>query len=138
MEISKRTFFLLALSVALFVLAAIAFWQSYTSAENPVETLAGSLLCKARSGKVQYVCLLGEAQCVQTYPDGGKPCRNSSECSGGCYVDTEKCGPDNRCHSFGPPEVGTKVDGVCLRSNRACGEFSRVENGVVVDSYVAD
>lgn len=128
-----------SLIIAMMVAAGLALGLFFLRADNKDETLLGKLVCHARGGQIQSVCLRGLDRCVVPFPDGGKRCSSSSECSGGCFVDFQKdCGNGASCHPLGPPEVGSKVEGVCLRSTRPCGEFARVENGIVVESFVAD
>lgn len=95
--------------------------------------------CISTGGTTLVGGLLLTAQCVRRFPDGGKPCADSKECRGGCYIDFDAdCGKERRCYPEGPPMPGVAAKGVCKRDDFWFGEVARIENGIVVESYVAD
>jgi hypothetical protein len=82
--------------------------------------------CENAGGKVEGIGIFGIPACVQYYSDGGKPCRDKSECQGLCFR----------------PEVlerGKESDGTCQSSEHdSFGCISRIEDGKVTDSMCQD
>jgi hypothetical protein len=75
--------------------------------------------CESSGGKVEGIGIFGIPACVQYYSDGGKICKDSSECEGYCYV------PETL-------EKGMEAAGVCESSEHdSFGCFSRNEKGMV-------
>jgi len=133
--ISRRV---IVASLLIVLLIAYGIYLGLQNKNDFNESAVGRLACGARGGKVQPVCMSGQSACVRPYSDGGKSCSTSSECSGGCYVDFERDCGNFRCYQSGPPAVGAAASGVCRRNDSPCGEFARIENGVVVETFVAD
>lgn len=50
------------------------------------DTGAEQAACEAHGGKRERVCGDGYVACVTPYPDAGKPCSDSSDCFGRCFV----------------------------------------------------
>ena len=74
--------------------------------------------CTDAGGRVQRVGLRGVYECVQTYPDAGKVCRDSSECLGDCRT--------TDAEAIGNPGTGT-----CQQVDVPFGCYAQVRNGVV-------
>lgn len=53
--------------------------------KKPTED-AGAATCRAEGGRWMLVGLEGTYQCIHRYPDAGKPCSSSQECTGGCII----------------------------------------------------
>ena len=73
--------------------------------------------CKKNGGVVQGAGLLGIPNCVITYPDAGKSCKNSSEC-------THKCLLIGKNIPMGAPAVGE-----CKPNSLSFGCYAPVEDG---------
>jgi hypothetical protein len=82
--------------------------------------------CASVGGKVEGIGIFGIPACVQYYSDGGKSCRDQSECQGLCFS----------------PEIlerGTESAGTCQSSEHdSFGCISRIEDGKVADSMCQD
>lgn len=88
-------------------------------------------LCLKEGGDWRRVCSAQRYQCVRPFSDGGKACRDSSECQGGCIVDlTVKCEGIGKCADFTMPKSGERTMGVCKRDDDPCGSFIVVREGV--------
>lgn len=74
--------------------------------------------CAKVGGKVQRAGLRGSYHCVQTYPDAGKICSDSSECVGQCRTVSSR--------AMGKPGTGT-----CQNIDVPFGCFALVNNGMV-------
>lgn len=83
-------------------------------------TGADRATCEANGGKIERVCGDGYLACVAPYPDGGKPCADSSECFGTCSVPASQ--------SVFPPG---KNKGTCQRSTVPCDCYRKVIHGEV-------
>lgn len=96
--------------------------------------------CVAAGGRMLPVCIQMRPACVVAFPDAGKPCANTADCKGGCYIDFEKfCAGKEKCFSpNGPPSVGDQAVGHCRASNNPCGSFWQVDGGKVIEAYMAD
>ena len=82
--------------------------------------------CRSTGGKVEGVGIFGLPACVAYFTDGGKDCRNKSDCQSDCIV----------------PEVvanGTEAQGTCARSDHDFfGCYSRIDHGRAVESMCQD
>ena len=74
--------------------------------------------CTDVGGRVQRAGLRGVYQCVQTYPDAGKVCRDSDECLGDCRTSDSDA-------------VGKPGTGMCQEVDVPFGCFALVRDGVV-------
>jgi hypothetical protein len=86
--------------------------------------------CAARGGIVKRVCITQSEFCVVPFKDAGKPCEDSSQCSGRCEV-----APEFWNRSL---KVGNAVKGVCQTNNDPCGCQSRVTQGKVEEIRCVD
>jgi hypothetical protein len=76
--------------------------------------------CKLKGGHMEPVCLMGIPACVAAFQDAGRPCTDSSQCSGGCILDpwaTEQ------------PKPGDAASGICRQNNNPCGCYTSTVNG---------
>lgn len=86
--------------------------------------------CAQEGGERRRVCMSQTFECVRPFSDAGKPCRDSSECEGECWVDLRAvCYGVGQCTEPAVPEPGTEVTGVCQSDNDPCGSFVFVRNG---------
>lgn len=76
--------------------------------------------CEAAGGTVERAGRAGWERCVQSYPDAGKACSDSTECLGECRV------PDDKREI----KAGTPVEGVCQAKDVPFGCHAKVEKGV--------
>ncbi|WP_370237620.1 MULTISPECIES: hypothetical protein [Henriciella] len=74
--------------------------------------------CEAVGGEVQKAGLLGAEHCIQSLPDDGKVCTDSSDCVGRCMVSGESV------------EVGAETVGQCAATDNPFGCFQLVKDGV--------
>ena len=82
--------------------------------------------CERTGGKVEGIGIFGIPACVRYYSDGGKSCRDKSECQGLCF-------------SAKILERGTETAGACQSSeHESFGCISRIEDGKVADSMCQD
>jgi hypothetical protein len=77
---------------------------------------------------MQPVGLIGSRACVVPTSNGGKRCKDSSECDGRCIVDD--------WDGDRPPSVGTKVSGTCEASNLTFGCFAEVRRGRIASRFL--
>jgi hypothetical protein len=84
------------------------------------DTGADQATCEAHGGKRVRVCGDGYVACVTPYPDGGKPCADSSECLGTCYVPAAQ--------SVFP---SGKNKGICQKTTAPCECYRKVIHGEV-------
>lgn len=83
-------------------------------------------MCEAVGGEVRPDGLAGSEQCIQTMPDAGKACTDSSECLAECKV------------------VGEFVDfnvaavGQCSQNDSPFGCFQTVEDGLATPAICVD
>lgn len=118
----------------IYTIFAAAFISAIIAALGTVAVASPSKLsqkqieeCVRKGGRVDYVGLLGNEICRLPYSDGGKSCRNSSECLGGCL-------PDQTATNFADfsrrVQKGLEVPGRCAaetQSGFGCG--GTIENG---------
>jgi hypothetical protein len=82
--------------------------------------------CEKQGGKVEGIGIFGIPACVQYYSDGGKICRDKSECQGYCFIPEQL-------------ERGKSAVGKCEASEHdSFGCFSRIEDGKVATSMCQD
>lgn len=113
-----------AIGLALFALLA-------TGCSGERREVHSSAECQEAGGKWMQVCLSRQYRCVRDYADGGKNCRDSSECEGSCVVDlTTRCAAPGKCTTPVVPEAGTPVFGTCERDDNPCGTQIIVEDGL--------
>lgn len=74
--------------------------------------------CAAQGGKMQPVGRAQTMQCVVSYGDAGKVCRDGDDCLGDCRVPDGVIVPDGR-----------PVEGRCVASSDRFGCYTRVEDG---------
>ena len=86
--------------------------------------------CEAGGGEIRQVCMFGIPACVQIFSDGGKPCRDSSECEGLCSVRYWEEG--------NAPKPGQPWVGECEPDNDRCGCSFLVENGLAGQAFCSD
>lgn len=96
-------------------LAQYRFEASRRAALKKIDVAA----CRARGGSVQPVCMFQFPACVIPFPDGGKPCTDSSQCQGMCWLRESALNGDNS----GP------VVGSCQEDTDTCGCYAEVRNG---------
>lgn len=82
--------------------------------------------CEKNGGKVQEAGIMALPHCVITYPDAGKPCKNSSECTKSCLL----------IESNEP--MGALVTGECQHNNLPFGCYAPVENGIAGPAICVD
>lgn len=73
--------------------------------------------CKKNGGIIQKGGIMQMPICVIPYPDAGKPCRNSSECTHSCLLMGTNVPTD------------TPVEGECQHNSSPFGCYAPVENG---------
>ena len=81
--------------------------------------------CDARGGTIRPVCMMGTPQCVVTYSDAGRACRDGDDCQGDC-----------RAGEMGPS--GQAVTGRCQADSDPCGCFANVEDGRIEAALCVD
>jgi hypothetical protein len=74
--------------------------------------------CKKNWGEVQRAGRMGLPHCVITYPDAGKACKDSSECTARCLL-----------VNLDEP-AGAQVMGKCQQNSLRFGCYAVVKNGV--------
>ena len=120
-RILKATTIVFVLGLFL-VVAACAHSDPRREAANRIDKEE----CESKGGRVEPYGMTGYPACVSYYDDGGKECRDSSECEGNCFV-------------RGIFEVGTPMAGVCESSEHdSMGCNSRITNGKVVSTWCQD
>src|SRR5690606_31205634 len=82
--------------------------------------------CKKNGGEVQKAGIMQMPHCVITYPDAGKPCKNSSECTNSCLL-IEKSIP-----------MGELAEGECQHNSLSFGCYAPVENGIAGAAICVD
>jgi hypothetical protein len=75
--------------------------------------------CIAEGGQVKGVCMFGTPACVKAFSDAGKPCSDSSECDGMCWVQ----------ENTNTWERAEPVAGVCQDTTDTCGCWEEVIGG---------
>ena len=93
--------------------------------------------CERAGGEWKAWCAPDRPGCVMPYPDGGRKCSNSSECSSGvCMVDNrEECEPGKGCKPLAQPKTGDPVVGICKRESVTCELAITVEDGRARNPY---
>ena len=81
--------------------------------------------CRAVGGEVRPICMMGTRQCVVTFADAGRTCRDSDDCQGDCRI-------------AAGTEAGRVMTGQCQASSNPCGCFATVEDGRAGPSLCAD
>jgi hypothetical protein len=82
--------------------------------------------CEREGGKVEGIGMFGLPACVHYYTDGGRPCRDGSDCQGYCFLREVLA-------------VGTPAEGICESSEHdSFGCFSRIDNGMVAYALCQD
>ncbi len=74
--------------------------------------------CEAAGGDVQQAGLLGNEICVQTLPDAGETCSDSTDCLGRCLIQGDSVEP------------GMTATGQCTANDNPFGCFQAVRDGV--------
>ncbi|MEZ5937663.1 MAG: hypothetical protein R3C52_05535 [Hyphomonadaceae bacterium] len=82
--------------------------------------------CAKAGGEVRPVCMMGKPMCVIAFKDAGKPCTDSSQCSGRCLG-------DGKATKAGQPGTGR-----CAPTNNPCGCFQTVRDGIVQPTLCVD
>jgi hypothetical protein len=88
-------------------------------------TAAETRECAARGGTIQPICMQGELACVVRYRDGGKRCRDKSDCRGECLYE-------------GPDPAPPSATGICQRTSDPCGCKATIHQGHVEPTLCAD
>ena len=83
-------------------------------------------LCAAAGGDVRQDGRAGWEQCIQTPPDAGKTCSDSSECLDRCMLAGDFA------------DYGTKTTGQCSQTDSPFGCYQTVENGVAEPALCVD
>lgn len=83
-------------------------------------------MCEAVGGEVRPDGLAGSEQCIQTMPDAGKACTDSSECLAGCKIEGEFV-------DFNTPAIGQ-----CSQNDSPFGCFQTVEDGLAAPAICVD
>jgi hypothetical protein len=101
---------------------------SETPAPEPVisERPADEASCQAAGGSWTPVCRRQLPQCVTTYNDAQKACRDGDDCSGDCLVHGEFV------------ESGKPAEGLCAVNDDPCGCRQTIEDGVAQSGLCAD
>lgn len=82
--------------------------------------------CRAKGGTIRRLGMLGTPSCVTPFPDGGKACRSSSECTGDCFA------PEGT-------SSGQVATGTCQMDTAAMfGCHIRIEEGVAGGGLCVD
>lgn len=76
---------------------------------------------------MQPVGLSGLPACVVPTSDGGKKCRDISDCEGRCINDD---------FDGDMPPIGTKTVGTCEASNLSFGCFAEVRRGRIYSNFI--
>lgn len=113
-------------------LATTGCAQSPTSVETvamPAATEpADAASCAAAGGAWKGVGMMNVEACVMPYPDAGKVCSDSSECTGDCWADG----------AVTPEQAGTRATGYCQPTNMPFGCRSQILKGVVQPGLCVD
>ena len=89
-----------------------------TTAER-AETEPDQERCVAEGGSVEHRGMFGSPMCVKPYPDAGRVCTDSSQCSGACLAESEP----------GILSVESGATGQCQADSAAFGCFGEVQQG---------
>ncbi len=82
--------------------------------------------CKKNGGEVQRAGRMGLPHCVVTYPDAGKACKDSSECTARCLL----------VNSNEP--AGAQVTGTCQQNSLRFGCYAVVKDGIAGPAICVD
>jgi hypothetical protein len=82
--------------------------------------------CKQNGGEVQRAGRMGLPHCVMTYPDAGKACKDSSECTARCLL----------VNSNVP--AGAQVTGTCQQNSLRFGCYAVVKDGIAGPAICVD
>lgn len=86
--------------------------------------------CQAKGGELRVVDTIGKPACVIPYPDAGKVCSDSSQCTGTCRI----TGDESRAKQIKPGAVSVK--GTCQKDKFDLGgcyaKLSKGMMGVIV------
>lgn len=95
--------------------------------------------CAKGGGQWRAGCIPNQPQCLTPYRDGGKQCKNSSECeSKMCLIDlTSRC-IKGKCVEPVIPKTGDLALGVCKFDDSSCGTFIEIKDGRVLPVYSVD
>lgn len=86
--------------------------------------------CMRKGGDYKRVCVAQEYMCVMPYPDGGKICKDSSECAGECRIEVATvCSADGECVEPALPKSGDEATGICQIDNDPCGSVVPIRGG---------
>jgi len=114
--------------LVLLIIAGAAHGQSCPPV-NAQEQKAKETECRAAGGEWSrfgvHDHLCGIYSCAARTRDGGKPCRNRSEC-------------EHLCITQAPPKVGAPIVGECTAVKTTFGCFTHVDGGRIVGRVCVD
>jgi hypothetical protein len=114
---------------ALHILAVASAQAQTCPPVDPVEEKARERECRsvegewARFGVRDHLC--GIYSCAPRTKDGGRPCRNRSEC-------------EHLCITKAPARIGAEVLGECTAVKTSFGCFTHVDGGKIVGRVCID
>lgn len=119
---------MLRLFLILAILIATAACASCDEAAQ--SRVASEKLCRNQGGDFRRVCVGQHYMCVMPYPDGGKSCKDSTECAGECRIEVAtECSENGKCIEPILPKPGEEATGMCQRDNDPCGSVIPIKNG---------
>ncbi|MBI2670250.1 MAG: hypothetical protein HYX20_03855 [Candidatus Yanofskybacteria bacterium] len=86
------------------------------NANLPIFNLIDAAACERKGGVYERAGLAGYYRCIAAFPDAGKECTSSKECSSG------------RCQIT---ESGQKI-GRCKKDDNPFGCFGKIEDGYIL------
>jgi hypothetical protein len=111
------------LVLALLVIASAAAYAQECPKLDPEEQKVKEQQCRAAGGEWSrfgiYAFLCGHFTCAPRTRDGGKPCRNQSDCEFQCISDSTQ-------------RIGTEVPGKCAAVRTSFGCHAFVDGGRIV------
>lgn len=114
------------------LLVAIATCAACNKSDSLAEKdrAAAAADCRRQGGDYRRVCVAQKYMCVLPYPDGGKSCKDSTECAGECRIEAAtECSESGKCIETILPIPGDEATGACQRDNDPCGSVIRIQNG---------
>jgi hypothetical protein len=114
--------------IVFFLWAGVAHAQQCPPVDL-VQQKAREQECRAAGGQWGrfgvHAQLCGIYTCVERTKDGGKPCRNRSDC-------------EHLCVTEAPPRIGADASGKCTANRSSFGCFTHVDGGKIVGRVCAD
>lgn len=110
--------------------ATIFLCAACEQSDSAAAGTAAEIECKRKGGDYRRVCVAQEYMCVMPYPDGGKPCKDSSECAGECRIEAMTvCSAEGKCAEPALPSPGEEATGNCQVDNDPCGSVIPIKSG---------